>query len=72
LTKSLADICFGNIEHQVYVIFVAIRVKMKVPLTEAELSQLFGHAGGEAQGMISRYLQYLGSEKPIARGRGIG
>jgi hypothetical protein len=44
---------------------------MKVPLTEAELSQLFGHAGGWVQGMISRYLQYLGSEKPIARGRPI-
>jgi hypothetical protein len=44
---------------------------MKVPLADAELSQLFDHARGWAQGMISRDLQYLGSEKPIARGRGI-
>jgi hypothetical protein len=44
---------------------------MKVPLMEAELSQFFGHAQGLAQRMISRYLQYIGSEKPIARSRPI-
>jgi hypothetical protein len=67
VTRSLADISFSSLRHQVYVISVAIRVEMKVPLTDAELSQLFGHTGGWAQGIISQYLQYLGSEKSIVR-----
>jgi hypothetical protein len=71
LTRSLADISFSSLRHQVYVVSVAIRVEMKVPLTDAELSQLFGHAGGWTQGMISQYLQYLDSEKPIAPSRPI-
>jgi hypothetical protein len=42
LTRSLADISFSRFRHQMHVVSVASRVEMKVPLTDAELSQLFG------------------------------
>jgi hypothetical protein len=68
LTRSLADVSFSRLRDQMHVLSVAIRVEIKLLLTDGELSQFFGQAGGWAQGMISRHLQYLGLEKLSARG----
>jgi hypothetical protein len=64
----LTDVSFSRLRDQVYVVSVAIRLDIKIPLTDAELRQFFGQSGSWAQGMISRHLQYLGFEKLIARG----
>jgi hypothetical protein len=42
---------------------------MEIQITDAELSQLFRHSGGWAQGMIARHLTHLHADKPTTRGR---
>jgi hypothetical protein len=43
--------------YQVSVLASAIREDLSIGITNAELSQLFGHSGGWAQGMMARYEQ---------------
>jgi hypothetical protein len=60
---------FDNLQHEVYVIATSLRNEFQMPITDTELSVLFGHTGGWANGIITRHLQHLTSDKPIARGR---
>jgi hypothetical protein len=62
-----SDITNGR--QQVSILANIIRSEMKIPSTEAELSQFFSHAVAWAQGMLSRHLQFASSEKGIAHGR---
>jgi hypothetical protein len=42
---------------------------MSIDMADAELSQLFDHSGGWAQGMIARYMRQIQSGDPLTRGR---
>jgi hypothetical protein len=42
---------------------------MAIDITDVELSNLFGHLRGWAQGMVSRYLRQLQTESPAPRRR---
>jgi hypothetical protein len=42
---------------------------MKIQRTDAELTQLLGHAGGWARGMISRDFEYVSADNRTGRGR---
>ena len=60
---------FESLRHEVYVMATTIRTEFAIDVTDVELSCLFGHKGGWAQGMISRYLVHAQSENPAPKGR---
>jgi hypothetical protein len=54
--RSVHDSDITSLRQQVDILANIIRSQMKIPLIDAELSQLSGHTGEWAQGMISRHL----------------
>jgi hypothetical protein len=46
-----------------------IRTNLGITITDRQLSSLFYHSGGWAQGVITRHLAQLQSDNPIPRGR---
>jgi hypothetical protein len=54
---------------EVLVLGTSIRRDLSIDITDTELSRLFGHSGGWAQGMIARYMYQRYSENPLAGDR---
>jgi hypothetical protein len=58
-----------TLRHQASVLANTIREDLSIDITNAELSQPFGHSGGWAQGMMARYEQEVLGGHPLSRGR---
>jgi hypothetical protein len=69
INRYFADIQFQSLRQQVWLLATAIRQEFSIDVTDVELSQLFGHSGGWAQGMIARHLHHTQAEVPNPRGR---
>ena len=59
ILRELADVEFESLRQEVSDLASFLRADMSIPITDAELSRLFGHAGGWAQGMITKHMREL-------------
>jgi hypothetical protein len=67
--RYLNEIQFANLGQQLYVLANTLPDNMQIQITDVELSPLFGHSAGQAQGPAAWGLHHADSENPTARGR---
>jgi hypothetical protein len=65
----LDEIQFASLRQQEYILADTLCNNMQIQITYVEISTLFGHSGGWAQGMIARHFHSAHSENPTLRGR---
>jgi transposase len=58
-----------TLRYQVSILASAIGGDLPIDITNAELSQLFGHSGSWAQRMMARYEQEVQTGHSLSRGR---
>jgi hypothetical protein len=69
ISRDLASFEIESLREQVFVLAQTIRQDNSINIKDAGLSQLFGHSGGWAQGMIARHLHQVQTDNPVSRGR---
>jgi hypothetical protein len=68
ISRDLASFEFESLREQIFVLAQTIRQDNSTHIKDAESSQLSGHSGACAQGMIARHFHPVQTDNPFSRG----